>query len=323
MFFTFGFWGDIMLRDVNIYADGYLYQRNRDFVTKDLETVLATKYQAKKVFLTNSCMEAITSLFEYLLPVGGKVLVNCDTYYETRQWLQMARRYQVLEIDFKDIDAVEKALQQDFDVVYFDNPSFFYQFYDVEKICKLAHQYSAKVIVDNTILSFYYMNPLENGADYVVESFSKYVSGHGDVMAGGIICHEEPDESLALFLGRRGRVVSSFTVFLLERSLETLAVRMEKHTENGKYIFNKLKEMGVPAWYAGVGGCIILPGKGEDFCDNLEVFKKAPTFGITYSTASFVRSPNLYRVKSYARLSCGLEDKDVLWEDVCKALLIS
>ena len=61
------FRGNIMLRDVNIYADGYLYQRNRDFVTKDLENVLAEKYQAKKVFLTNSCMEAITSLFEYLL----------------------------------------------------------------------------------------------------------------------------------------------------------------------------------------------------------------------------------------------------------------
>ena len=312
-----------MLRDVNIYADGYLYQRNRDFVTKDLEKVLAEKYQAKKVFLTNSCMEAITSLFDYLLPEGGKVLVNSDTYYETRQWLHMVKRYQVTEVDFNDIDTFRKFLKDGYDVVYFDNPSFFFQYYDVREICNLSHEFHAKVIVDNTVLSFYYMNPIKDGADYAVESYSKYVSGHGDVMAGGIICRDEPDESFALFLGRRGRVVSSFTVFLLERSLETLKVRMDKHSENGRYIYNKLVEMGVPCWYAGVGGCIILPDKGEEFCDNLEVFKKAPTFGITYSTSSFVRSPNLYRVKSYARLSCGLEDKDLLWKDVCKALLVS
>lgn len=310
-----------MFRDLDIYTAGYTYLRNRNHVTGALEARLASVYGAGKVFLTSSCMEAVTSLLEYLLPEKGTVVVNRDTYYETRQWLRMAKRYEVREVDISDRTALTEAVRAA-DILYYDNPSFFYEEYDGKEINRIAQEAGAKVIVDNTVLSLYYRNPVEGGfgADYVVESYSKYVAGHGDVMAGGIVCRDVPDASLELFLGRRGRVVDALTVFLLERSLETLDVRMRKHTENGRYLYLKLKENGVPCWYAGVGGCVILPGEGEALCDRLKRFRKAPTFGVTYSTASFVRSPDLYRVKSYARLSCGLEDKETLWEDVREAL---
>ena len=134
-----------------------MYQRNRNFITNDLETQLADMYHAKKVFLTNSCMEAITALFEYLLPTSGKVLVNRDTYYETRQWLQLVKRYQVTELDFSNLDVIEKELEKEYDVICFDNPSFFFEFYDIKKICELAHKHNTKVIVDNTLLSIYYI----------------------------------------------------------------------------------------------------------------------------------------------------------------------
>ena len=311
-----------MLRDLNIYTMDYTYLRNRNHITDGLEARLASMYGAGKVFLTNSCMEAVTSLLEYLLPDRGKVVVNRDTYYETRQWLNMVKRYTVIEVDCMDLGQVEEAVQGA-DILYFDDPSFFMDRHPVKALVDIAHKAGAKVIVDNTVLSVYYNNPIAAGADYVVESYSKYLAGHGDVMAGGIVCKDEPDPSLALFLGRRGRVVDAFTVFLLERSLETLQVRMEKHTENGRYVFNKLLEAGVACWYSGDGGCIILPGLDEGFCDKLAAyghFRKAPTFGTTYSTTSFVRSPELYRVGSYARLSCGLEDKETLWHDVWEAL---
>ena len=180
------------------------------------------------------------------------------------------------------------------------------------------------MIVDNTVLSLYYQNPIRDGADFAVESYSKYLAGHGDVMAGGIICKDIPkDSQMDVFIGRRGRCVSAMTVFLLERSLETLAVRMERHTNTGRYIAQKLKETGVAYWYSGFGGCIIFPNLGKSFCDALAAkghFKVCPTFGTTFSTTSFVRSSDLYRLKSYARISCGLEDKDALLHDVLDVL---
>lgn len=310
--------------DFCIFTDKYTYQRNVNHVTNDLEQRLAGMYGASKVFLTNSCMEAVTTLFDYLLPVKGVVLVNRDTYYETRQWLDLAKRFHVVAVDFKDLRTVHWALLiEKPDVVYLDNPSFFFEFYDLKTIVEQAHGIGAKVIVDNTVLSLYYSNPIMQGADYAVESYSKYLAGHGDVMAGGIVCRDVPLDDMRIFIGRRGRCVSAMTVFLLERSLETLDVRMKKHTENGRNIYLRLQDAGIEALYSGFGGCIIFPGKDEQFCDRLAEyghFRKAPTFGTTFSTTSFVRSPDLYRIKSYARISCGLEDPEVLWSDLANTL---
>lgn len=308
--------------DFNIFTDGYTYQRNVNHVAAPLEERLTGMYHAGAVFLTNSCMEAVTTLFDYLLPCNGKVVVNEDTYYETRQWLYLTKRYEVVEVDFSDLSLLKKAVKG-VNIVYLDNPSFFMHWYDLKEIVSLAHKAGAKVIVDNTVLSLYYTNPLQDGADYAVESYSKYVSGHGDVMAGGIVCKEVPPNDMPVFIGRRGRCVSAMSVFLLERSLETFSVRMERHTKAGRYLDKKLKKYGVEHWYSGYGGCIIFPGLGEGFCNKLEArghFKKCPTFGTTFSTTSFVRSPDLYRVENYARISCGLEDKSVLWDDVRRVL---
>ena len=313
--------------DFNIYTDNYTYQRNKNHVTLPLEEVLVTKYSgASKVFLMSSCMEAITCLLEYLLPCGGRIVADRDLYHETKQYLDFVKRYEVVEVNCQDKDAVRETLErmhtaaQDADVLYLDNPSFFMKFYDVMELSRIAHEYNVKVIVDNTLLSFYYMDPIRAGADYCVESYTKYVSGHGDVLAGGLVCKDMPKDDLAWFIGRRGRMVNAMTVFLIERSLETLDVRMQRHTENGKYIYQKLKEKGVNAWYAGAGGCLVLPGLTEETCNRFKVFRKISTFGITFSTVSFVRSPLFYQYGHFIRLSCGLEDKEVLWEDVRQAL---
>ena len=319
--------------DFNIFTKDYTYQRNVNHVTLPLEERLATMYGAKKVFLTNSCMEAISSLFDYLLPIGGKVIVNKDTYYETRQWLKMVKRFEVVELDFEKLTIFSsleeeqeiREIIQDASVFYLDYPSFFMKFYDLKEIIAFVKSVNAKLIVDNTILSVYYTNPIKAGADYVVESYSKYVSGHGDVMAGGIVCKDEPTDEMKVFIGRRGCCVSAMTVYLLERSLETLSVRMQQHTDTGRFISNKLKEQDIEHWYSGYGGCMIFPGKGEAFCDALQRkgnFIKCPTFGTTFSTTSFVRSSELYRIKSYARISCGLESKYVLWNDLQEVLQI-
>lgn len=305
--------------DFNIFTDDYTYQRNANHVTRPLEERLKRFYGASRLFLTSSCMEAITALLEYLLPQGGKVLVDRDLYHETKQYLDFVKRYEVVEIDFHDFEAVRNHVAG-CDLLYLDNPSFFMKFYDIRTVCDIAHSVGKKVIVDNTLLSFYYLNPIADGADYCVESYTKYVSGHGDVLAGGLVCRDEPKDDLEWFIGRRGRMVNAMTVFLIERSLETLEVRMERHTENGRYIAQKLKENGIDAWYSGYGGCIVLPGMTADDCLKFKKFKKVSTFGLTFSTVSFVRSPLFYQWGNFIRLSCGLEDKEVLWKDVEQAV---
>jgi cystathionine beta-lyase/cystathionine gamma-synthase len=322
--------------NLNIFTDNYTYQRNDNHATKELEKKLANMYGAKKVFLTNSGMEAITTLFDYLLPKGGTVVINKDTYHETKQWLKQSKRFYVKEIDFNEFsifnslehDKKIKSIIQDATVFYLDDPSVFGKWHDLTDIVNYLKifNYDSKVIVDNTMFSFYYSDPIKSKVDYVVESYSKYVSGHGDVMAGAIICTHKPPEDMKKFIGNKGICVNDLTVFLLNRSLQTLAVRMEKHTENAKYIHKKLEEKNIEHFYAGFGGVIIFPGLDEEFCDKLAKlghFKKCPTFGTTFSTTSFVRSSTSYSIKIFARISCGLEDKKVLWKDLKTALSLS
>ena len=312
---------DILLPklDFNIYTMDYTYQRNKNHVTREFEDKLAERYGAKRLFLTSSCMEAITALLEYLLPEGGNILIDRDVYHETRQYFDFVKRYKITEIDFHDINELEMHIASN-DLLYLDNPSFFMKFYPVYLITTLAHSFGKKVIVDNTLLSFYYMNPILQGADYCVESYTKYIGGHGDVLAGGIVCKDEPKEDLEWFIGRRGRMVNALTVYLLERSLETLEIRMERHTENGRYVYNKLKEAGIDAWYSGYTGCIVLPKMDESVCQKFKLFKKISTFGLPFSSVSYVRSPLFYQYGNFIRLSCGLENKETLWKDVAQAL---
>jgi len=305
--------------DFNIFTEDYTYQRNINHVTKPLEECLAKKYGASRMFLTSSCMEAITSLMEYLLPEGGNILADQDFYHETHQYFDFVKRYNVTTVNCQNLEDVEKNIKNK-DILYFDNPSFFMKFYDTKELCNIAHKHGVKVVVDNTLLSFYYMNPIKDGADYCVESYTKYIGGHGDILAGGIVCKDTPKDDFYWFIGRRGRMVNAMTVFLIERSLETLDVRMKRHTENGRYVYDKLKKAGVNAWYSGYGGCIMLPYMNEKLCDKFKIFKKISTFGITFSTVSYSRSPLFYQYGNFVRLSCGLEDKDELWKDIKQAL---
>ena len=301
----------------------YKYLRNAPYSIEHCEERLARLYGRPKVFLTNSGMEAITTLIDCLIPKGGKVVINEDTYYETRQWLEMSERFEIDEVDCSDSAAVEAALIGA-DLLFFDNPSHFGTFYDVGWLTATAHRHGAKVIADNTLLGLHYERELRmnKDADYIIESYTKYVCGHGDCMAGGIVCKEVPPERMSVYIGRRGRVVHPFTAYCVERGLETLEVRMKRHTENARFVYEALRKEGIECWYSGYGSTIIIPGKTRDFANRLHIFAPNMTFGTTYSTSSAVRSADLYnRVGNYVRLHCGLDpDPALLVKDVFTAL---
>ena len=140
-------------------------------------------------------------------------------------------------VDFADLAAVKAALTEKTKVVYLEtpcNPTL--KVVDIAEVAKIAHEFNKdiRVIVDNTFCSPYIQQPLSLGADVVVHSATKYINGHGDVIAGFVISDAEFIGKCRMFglKDMTGAVMSPFNAFLIARGLKTLDIRMERHSAN-------------------------------------------------------------------------------------------
>lgn len=325
----------------------YTYVRNHSKEVEAMEEKLADRYETSHVLLTSSGMAAISTFFDSF-PVRDEdgcrkwqepfnILMDRNTYYETRELVYKFTPHNLMIMDFRKMEEEHPQNWQDnfgqllennhIDLVYLDYPDFFGFKADLEKLAEVTHDYGAILMVDNSILSLGFSNPLKMGADIVVESYTKYVMGHGDCMAGGIVFGFSREALLAYRqvkrrIGRAGRYIPPETLYLIDRGLETLDIRLGRHTQSAKKIRDALVGAGHTVLWAGKGGSLILPGKKQDFCKDLEVFRKLPTFGTTYSTWGYVRSPDYYTVGDYVRLFVGLEPVENLLEDLSRAKII-
>lgn len=129
-----------------------------------------------------------------------------------------------------------ELIDENTDIVYIETPTNPMMVkYNIEKIANKAQAYHAKVIVDNTFYTPIYQKPLELGADLVIHSATKYLSGHNDVLAGAVIVYdEELYERLLYQLNTTGAVLSPFDSYLVMRGLKTLSLRMERATKNAQ-----------------------------------------------------------------------------------------
>lgn len=311
------------------------YRRNHNTAVKETEERLNELYGGYRTILCNSGMEAINTTFDLIKP--NTVIVDDETYFETRNYLLYRGQCDVIQIeDLNNLDALEKAIKgaRTPFIVCGDTPSTFGNWKNVRGISELTHRYGGYVMMDNSIASIYYCNPLKDGADICVESYTKYVIGYGDGFAGGIALNRSMEwlEHMKMpnpaprtspvndTLARRGNHVTPETAYLVARGLETLKVRMDTHTKSARLIYQTMKNCGVDAQYSGCGGLITLPKKTEDFCKKLAKFVTVGTFGCTYSNADFFRNDSFYRAGFCARLSIGLENPDELIKDVENAL---
>lgn len=313
------------------------YRRTHNTPVADTENRLNELYGAWKTVLCNSGMEAINTVFYLLKP--DVVICDDDTYFETRICIDWLGIKKIQLENLNNLDALEKALKSASGrvLVCGDSPTTFGEWRDVWNISDIAHKYGAYVMMDNSIVSMYYSNPLRDGADIVVESYTKYVCGYGDTFAGGIAfsdsmkwldevevpVHNPGLKSIRWVTAYRGNVVSQYAAYMVARGLETLAVRMKRHTESARIIYRVLKKAGINARYCGYGGLISLPGLGEDFCKKFKAFIPIGTFGCTYSNSDFFRSNDRYKEGFCARISVGLEDVDILIADLENAFGIS
>ena len=220
--------------------DGYIYSRLGNPSLTQVEKKLADLECGEACAATASGMGAISAAL-WSAVKGGEEIIASDTLYGCTFALLMHGMpnfgVKTTFVDFADLDAVKAALNDKVSVVYLEtpcNPTL--KVVDIEAVAKIAHEFNPaiKVIVDNTFCSPYISNPLTLGADVVVHSATKYINGHGDVIAGFVISNAEFISRVKMFgiKDMTGCVMSPFNAFLIARGLKTLDIRMERHSEN-------------------------------------------------------------------------------------------
>ena len=219
---------------------GYIYSRLANPTVNAVEEKVAALEGGEAALGTAAGMGAISSALWSSVVAGDEIVASDTLYGCTFALLNHGMTkfgVSVKFIDMANLEAVKAALSPATKVVYLEtpcNPTL--KVVDIEEIAKIAHGYNKdiRVIVDNTFASPYLQQPLKLGADTVVHSATKYINGHGDVIAGFVVGKADFIAKVRMFglKDMTGAVMSPFDAFLIARGLKTLDIRMEKHCAN-------------------------------------------------------------------------------------------
>src|SRR5437667_3560623 len=157
-------------------------------------------------------------------------------------------------VDTSEVRNVERAIRKNTRIVYVETPTNpLMALSDIEAIAQVCHRKKVELVVDNTFMSPYYQRPIALGADMVVHSTTKFLNGHSDGLGGVVVCTKrEQAEKLAFLQKAAGAILSPFECWLVLRGVRTLAVRMEQHDRNGRFVaeflarHNKAKQVLYP-----------------------------------------------------------------------------
>ena len=252
---------------------GYIYTRLANPTVAAVEEKVAALEGGEAALGTAAGMGAISSALWSSVVAGDEIVASDTLYGCTFALLNHGMTkfgVSVKFIDMADLEAVKAAMSEKTKVVYLEtpcNPTL--KVVDIEEIAKIAHGYNKdiRVIVDNTFASPYLQQPLKLGADTVVHSATKYINGHGDVIAGFVVGKADFIAKVRMFglKDMTGAVMSPFDAFLIARGLKTLDIRMEKHCANAMKVARFLHDHPAVAkvYYPGL----------EDF-EGYEIAKK-------------------------------------------------
>jgi cystathionine gamma-synthase len=283
----------------------------------------------------SSGMAAVTTVLD-LVGHGATVVAPQHAYQGSIMSLadlEARGRLRAVLVDIEDTAAVVAACQ-DAALVWIETPTNpALEIADIETIAAAAHEAGAYVVVDNTFATPLLQQPLALGADIVVHSATKYLSGHSDVLLGALVVAEEPgDELYAVLKNRRsltGSVPGTLEAWLALRGLRTLHLRVERAQANAQALLPRLREHPAvtDVRYPGFGGIVSIVLDGELAADLLvrstSLWVHATSLGGVESTFERRR-----RWKTEARtipeglvrMSVGIEDVEDLWTDLSRAL---
>ncbi|MEY8763443.1 MULTISPECIES: methionine gamma-lyase [Clostridium] len=219
---------------------GYVYTRLGNPTCSAVEEKLALLEGGEAAVSTSSGMGAISSALWTALKAGDHVVASDTLYGCTFSLLSHGLTKFGVDVTFVDasnLEEIKNALKPNTRVVYLETPANpTLKINDIRKISEVAHNNNKDcfVIVDNTFCTPYLQRPLELGADVVVHSATKYLNGHGDVIAGFVVGKKDfiDDVKFSGLKDMTGAVLSPFDAYLIIRGLKTLGIRMEKHCKN-------------------------------------------------------------------------------------------
>lgn len=219
--------------------EGYIYSRLGNPTTAVFEEKIAALEGGEAAVATSSGIGAITSTLWTLLKAGDHVIADKTLYGCTFAYLNHGVAKFGVEVDFidtSDLELVRKTMKSNTRVVYLEtpaNPNM--KVVDIKAVAEIAHTNpNTLVVVDNTFATPFCQRPLELGCDVVVHSVTKYLNGHGDVIAGVVISKKEIIDQVRLVgvKDMTGSVLGPTEAFYIIRGMKTFELRMRRHCEN-------------------------------------------------------------------------------------------
>jgi cystathionine gamma-lyase len=336
---------------------GYEYTRSHNPTRTRLEECLASLENAKHCLVTASGLSA-SSLIMHMLPKGSKIICGDDVYGGT--YRLFSKVFPDIH-EFKFVDTTNlKNLDKEIEtfkpaLVWLETPTNpLLKISDISAVCALAKKVKALVVVDNTFMSPFFQNPLDQGADIVLHSMTKFINGHSDVVGGAMMFNsDEIREKLFFYQNAIGPCQSPFDSWLVLRGIKTLAVRMKAHEQNAikisSYLENhaKVERVVYPGLKShpqhdlakkqmkGFGGMITFFLKGgidesRRFLENVKLFALAESLGgveslvdhpaiMTHASIPKAVREQLGIHDNLIRLSVGIEDCGDLIADLERA----
>ncbi|PFN27124.1 methionine gamma-lyase [Bacillus cereus] len=327
----------------------YIYSRLGNPTVKLFEERMAVLEEGEEALAFGSGMAAISATLIGFLKAGDHIICSNGLYGCTYGFLEVLEEKFMITHSFCDMETeedLESKIRPNTKLIFVEtpiNPTM--KLIDLKQVIRVAKRNGLLVIVDNTFCSPYLQRPLELGCDAVVHSATKYIGGHGDVVAGVTICKTKAlADKIRPMRKDIGGIMAPFDAWLLLRGLKTLAVRMDRHCDNAEKIVSFLKNHDAVegVWYPEGdvasrqmkrgGGVISFSVKGgkeetQSFINDLHFITIAVSLGDTETliqhpaTMTHAAIPAELRKEmgifdNLIRLSVGLE----AWEDIVSDL---
>ena len=308
----------------------------------------------------SSGMGAVFGAFAALLNAGDHIISSRSVFGSTHSlFTKYFPKWHINTSYFNidQIDQIEKLIQKKTKCIYVESPTNpGVEILDLELLGKIAEKYNLLFIVDNCFATPYLQNPIQYGADLVIHSATKLIDGQGRVLGGIVVGKKEFIREIYLFSRNTGNTLSPFNAWVLSKSLETLAVRIERHCSSALEISKKLEKVDQISWVKypfltshpqyelakkqmKFGGNIIsfeLKGglsAGYDFINKIKLCSLSSNLGDTRTiithpastTHSKLSSEDRFKVgisEGMIRLSIGLEHPKDIWADLKQAINI-
>ena len=342
----------------NDESEAFIYSRytnpnNNEFVNK-----VCLLEGAEAGVALASGMAAIYTTFMALLKSGDHI-VSCSSVFGATHAL-FTKYFPKLNISYsyfniKNPDDIEKLMKPETRFIYLETPTNpAIELIDLEFVSAIAKKHNKLLIVDNCFATPYLQQPIKYGADLVIHSATKYMDGQGRVLGGVVVGKKELINEIYLFGRITGPSMSPFNAWVLSKSLETLALRMDRHCENALHIAEALEKNSALAnvsypflkshphydiakkqMKAG-GGIITVTVRGglegaKKFMDKLHLIKISPNLGDSRTIATHPASSTHCKLSEEERLSVGitqglirisigLENKEDILNDIQQAL---